>query len=101
MKVYWMTEYDLPKTGERLEEYWKYIKESMSPTFEKLTKKYSFEPINFGDNTGHMVGLYILEDTEQFSKIWNDEEYQNTMSGFALRVDNLSYRLGRPPISPK
>ena len=101
LTVYLMTEYDLPKGRERLEDYWKYVKESIQPMQNRLNKEDFFKSTAFGDNTGHMVWLMEFKDTHDFGRLWNDEGYPGTMSGFALQVDNLSYRVGRPPIFPK
>ncbi|MCW4050114.1 MAG: hypothetical protein NWE89_10315 [Candidatus Bathyarchaeota archaeon] len=101
MTLYLMMEYDLPKGRERQEDYWKYINEITTPLFDKLSKEDFYKSTAFGDNTGHMVWLLEFKDTHAFAKLWNNEEYQRTMSGFAQQVDNLSYRLGRPPIFSK
>jgi hypothetical protein len=95
-----MTEFDLPKGRERLEDYWKFQNERMTPLLEKLDKEKLYDGVAFGDNTGHVVWLVWFEDTEAFSKHWNNQEFQRTMSGFAQMVDNLNYRLGRPVIYP-
>ena len=80
-----------------LEDYWKYINERIAP----LHRDKGYHPTtSFGDNTGHMVWLWEFEDTDAFSKIWNDKDWQRVMSGFPQVVKNVNYRLGRPPIMP-
>ena len=98
--MYLMTEFDLPKGRERLEDYWKYVKEKTTPMSERLGKEEIYKATAFGDNTGHIVWLLEFKDTHKFAQLWNDKEYQNVMSSFAQVVDNLSIRLGRPPIYP-
>jgi len=101
MRVYFMTEFDLPKGSERMEDYWKCQKEQVVPLLEKLDMEKIYEGVAFSDNTGHIVWLAWFEDMDAFSKQWNNPEYHRTMSDLAKVVDNLSYRLGRPVILPK
>ena len=97
--MYFMMEYDVPKVGGREDAYWKLVKEKLAPLKEKMMELDCVErDTYFGDNTGHMVRLLEFENTEAFSMLWNEPEFQRVMSGFALVVDNLSYRLGRPGI---
>ena len=96
-----MVEWDLPKGRERQEDYWKYIKETMTPKTQKMDEEGFYKAMSFGDNTGHIIWVLEFEDADAFNKLWNDKEWHNMMSTYAHRVDNLSFRLGRPIIMPE
>ena len=94
-----MIEWDVPKKGERLDAYWSFMKEKLSPLKQiQIDLNLGERDTIFGDNTGHMVRLLEFENIEDFGKLWNEPEFQKVWGRFALIVDNLSYRLCRPGI---
>jgi hypothetical protein len=95
--VYLMIEWDIPKSRERRDDYWKYMRENMLPLNERMAKYETSHETVFGDNTGHIVRLIEFADIDAFGKYWSDLEFQRVFGGFAVYSDNLSYRFGRPP----
>jgi len=98
MPVYLFIEYDNAKDESRRNQYRKWIVEEWQPYFKELQEEDFFKTTGFTDGTGHMMGLWEFEDTDAFSKLWNDEKWHRLMIRRNEVVDNLKIRLCRPSI---
>lgn len=101
MTVVLMTEHDNPKDEERNNKKRKFGTEVMRPYWEKLVEEKGIksEGGNWSDNTGHIIGWYKFETMEDFSKMWDDERWQQMMARWTHFVDNASTRLLRPGLT--
>ena len=95
-KPIYILEYDNAKDQERFEKYIEFIREEWLPYVNKLQEDGVCKRSAFADNTGHIIGIYEFDDLEAFSKVWNDDKWQQLMIRYGQMVDNARTRLCRP-----
>jgi len=101
MPVVQLLEYDISKDEERRNKGRKFGNEVMFPYWKKLVeeKDIKVESSNWSDNTGHKVHWTRFETMEDFSKIRDDERWQQMMARWANFADNVRIRLLRPGLT--
>ena len=101
MPVVLMGEWDNPKDEERNEKRLKFGREVATPYWEKLVEEKGIKVKGgvWSDNTGHMIGWREFETMEDFSKMWEDERYQQMWAAWVYLVDNAKIRLLRPTLT--
>jgi hypothetical protein len=93
MRVYLVMEWDNAKDEARYRKYAEFTRDNQWPA--KKEEEGLFKRTGISDNTGHMMGIWEFEDTDAFSKLWNDREYHELMVTLNPLVDNLKVRIGR------
>lgn len=100
MPVVLLVEWDNPKETERNKRHYKWGREVFRPYYEKRRKEgVKWEASSWADGTGHIIAWHEFETLEDFSKIWNDTEYQEMTARWTYLVDNARARILRPSIS--
>ena len=101
MPVVGIVEWDNPKDRDRNEKRLKFGSEVMMPYWEKLVKEkgIKFKGGAWSDNTGHMINWTEFETMEDFSKMWEDERWQQMRGQWAYLADNVRIRLLRPTLT--
>jgi len=101
MPVVQLYEYDNPKDEERSKKMRKFGREVMRPYWEKLVKEKDIkvESSSWADNTGRTIYWTKFETMEDFSKMRDDERWQQMRARWAYFVDNARIRLLRPGLT--
>lgn len=100
MTVVLLWEWDNPKDEARNKKRLKFDREEGAPFWEKKRKEgIKLKMTSWSDNTGHIVGWMEFETMDDFSKLWEDKEWQQQVTKWSYLVDNVSVRLLRPTIT--
>ena len=95
-------EWDDAKDEGRLKKYYQFNMNKRAPYFtKKIDEGIVKEVQGWGDGSGHIIGLIIFENAEDFAKFWSDEEWQLLQLEFFPLVDNYKIRVMRPGMRPK
>jgi hypothetical protein len=95
VEVLLFREWDNPKDEERRKKYAELTNDTaLRERFEKLGVIKSMK--GWADGTGHIISLWEFESMEDFTKLWNDMEFQRGLVRGYRVVDNLRIRICRP-----
>ena len=98
MKTILLLEYELPRDETRWNEYVRFAKEATKFWDERVTNNFIASYSNWADNMNHIIWLFYFDNTEQFSRLWNDATYHDWISRFTHTTDSTVMRLLRPGI---
>jgi len=97
MPVVMMIEFTNPKEPERNKKRYDLEKKFFEPYLENKRKEgVKWKAEDWTDGSGWYVAWFEFETMEDFSKIWEDEEFQKMFTRFSFLVDDCKVRILRP-----
>jgi hypothetical protein len=97
MPVLWFMEYDIPKDEDASKKYMNYIfDEGYSCMVMDICKKMDAKLNVWSDGHNHIIFTIEFEKIEDYEKLFDDSEWQKSLSKLNKFVLNVKSRLMRP-----
>jgi len=89
MSVAIMYKFNTPKKTERNKKRYEFQNEVMRPYWEKKDKEVKVKRTGWSNGSGFVIAWWEFETSEDFNKVWGDEEFQIMMARYSYFVDNV------------
>jgi hypothetical protein len=97
MKMLLTIRWTNPKDPERNKKRYEYQDKVFLPYVQKFEEKgVKWKTSGWADGSGQMGSLYEFETWEDFSKVYQDQEFQTILSRWSYLVDHCKIKIWRP-----